>query len=1201
MNKPQYAAPEHVRTGCPYCGVGCGLVAEVVDGRLVGVRGDEAHPVNRGRTCAKPLALPDAVSSPDRATVPLWRERLDVGFRESGWDDVMPRLAGRLADIRAEHGPESIAFYISGQLLTEDYYVVNKLAKGFLGTNNVDSNSRLCMSSAVAGYDATFGADGPPPAYADIELASCFLLIGSNTAACHPIVWGRIRERQAEGARVIVIDPRRTDTAAAADLHLAVRPGSDLVLLTSMLAEIERADLLDRDYLQQHVDGHEEMLSGARRWRPERAARVCGIDPESITAAARLFGAAGGALALWSMGVNQSVAGTRTNRAILNLCLATGQIGRPGAGPFSLTGQPNAMGGREVGGLAHLLPGYRKVASAADRREMTSLWNLPPEAAGISAEPGLPATDLFDALEDGRVKAVWIAGTNPAVSMPDAERVRTAFSRAELVVCQDAYHPTETSGFAHAVLPAAQWPEKQGTQTNSERRVSLVRRAADPPGAARADWEIWAHLASELGFGDHFRWPTAAAVFDEFASLTAGRPCDQAGISHGRLAREGSLQWPCPTPVHPGTERLYADSPFHTPTGRAQAQAADPAELPEPPDDEYPFVLITGRVASQWHTMTRTGKSKGLVRAEPEPFVEIHPGDAERAGLADGDRARLVSRRGSAKLLVRLDASLRQGTVFAPFHWGALHAPAGAGAVNALTHRATDPKSRQPGLKASAVRLEPIRCDSALRPAGRRPRQLVIVGAGPAGVATAEATLAHAADGGWQVSLVAREPGLPYNRVALSDHLAGRTTPEELTLRGADWFARGGVELIAGDGIAAVDTTRKLATTEAGVRLPYDALVLATGSQPLLPPLDGLDLPGAFAFRTREDVRAILAAAASARRVAVIGGGLLGLEAARGLAERGLQVTVVHLVDRIMERQLDAAGARLLERALERLGIEVMLNRATTAILGDDRVEGLRFAWGDDLATDMVVVSAGIRPDIDLAVRTGVDVERAIIVDDAMRTNVPDVWAVGECVQHRGVIQGLWAPIREQAKVAGASVAGIPSAYRGAPPATRLKVADIELFCAGVHSPDAPGDDEVIAMDTRAGVYRKLVLRDDRLIGAILLGDTTLSGRLTSILRSEERVPDDLFDVGGAGEGAGADELVCACNGVSRAQIVAAAERERMTHVDQVSRATGACTGCGTCRNAVTAILRGVVNTCQGNPISDKNSIKHSSGQGEDR
>ncbi|MBA3299382.1 MAG: molybdopterin-dependent oxidoreductase, partial [Thermoleophilaceae bacterium] len=573
------------RTLCPYCGVGCGLIARTGGGRLEAVEGDPLYPVNHGRTCRKPLELSHAVHASDRTTVPLMRERRDVRFREAEWDEALPSLAARLRAITDEHGPDAVAFYVSGQLLTEDYYAWNKLAKGYLQTNNLDSNSRLCMSSAVAGYKGAFGSDGPPPAYADLALADCFLLLGTNTAACHPIVWSRIRDRLAEGAFAICADPRLTATARECDMHLPVRPGTDLALLNAMLHVIDRDGLLDAEHVRRHTSGIDEALAVAREWTPERAEGTCGVPARDIEDAARRFAGPGRAMALWSMGANQSTVGTLKNRALINLCLATGQIGRPGTGPLSLTGQPNAMGGRETGGLSTLLPGYRAVESAEDREAMERHWGIAKGA--ISPRPGLPAVELFDALAEGRVKAVWIMATNPLVSLPDSARAREALERAELVVVQDAHHPTETSSLAHAVLPAAAWPEKEGAMTNSERRVGLVRRSLDPPGRALPDWRIAARLAAELGFGEAFAWESEAEVYDEFAACTAGQPCDVSGVSHERLRREGSVQWPCPAqPVdeHPGTPRLYPDRRFPTPDGRARfapTPHADPAEIPD--------------------------------------------------------------------------------------------------------------------------------------------------------------------------------------------------------------------------------------------------------------------------------------------------------------------------------------------------------------------------------------------------------------------------------------------------------------------------------------------------------------------------------------------------------------------------------------------------------------------------------------------
>ncbi|RKQ92949.1 ferredoxin-nitrate reductase [Solirubrobacter pauli] len=1074
-----------IRTGCPYCGVGCGLVAEVRDGRLAAVRGDEAHPVNAGRTCRKPLELPAAVHAGDRAVTPLLRGGTDERFHEASWDEALGHVAERLLAYR----PDEIAFYISGQLLTEDYYAVNKLAKGYLRTNNVDSNSRLCMSSAVAAYDATFGADGPPPAYDDIELASTILLLGSNTSACHPILWGRIRAAQQAGATLIVVDPRRTDAAAVADIHLQLRPGTDLALLNAFIA------------------GHE--LAGA--WDAVTAAEVCGVPAVAIERAARAFADAPASLALWSMGANQSVEGTSINRALLNLCVVTGQIGRPGAGPLSLTGQPNAMGGRETGGLAHLLPGYRKVVREDHRAEVEAHWGLP--AGTIDARPGLPATDLFDALEDGRVKAVWICATNPAVSMPDAERVRRALRKAELVIVQDAYHPTETGALAHVVLPSAQWPEKAGTSVSSERRIQLMRAAVDPPGEALADWQIFAGAAHHMGF-DGFDWTDAAAVYDEFAALTAGRPCDQSGVSHARL-EHGSLQWPCRSQTDPGTQRLYTDGRFPTETGRPNLQPALPGDPADPPDADHPLVLTTGRIATHWHTLTRTGKARELVAAEPEPFVTLHPDDAQRAWVQEGELAQVVSRRGAVKLRVRLDATLRPGTAFAPFHWGALHAPAGHGGVNDLTHQATDPVSRQPGLKATAVRVEPV---AARR--RRRTRHVLIIGGGPAGVKTAETILEH---GDARITIAGDERGRPYDRVGLSDHLAGHRAATDLDLHPQRWYREHGITLCGT--VVDVDTTLRVATLADGTQLAYDALVFATGSRPLLPPIDGIER--ATPFRTRHDVRTIRGRANGARRAVVIGGGLLGLEAARAIANRGIAVTVVHLADRLMERQLDATAGRMLERALRGQGIDVLCSTSTTRVLDG----GVELADGTTIEAQLVVVAAGVVPEVLLAERIGLETDRGVLVDDSMRTSVPGVWAVGECAEHRGVTVGLVAPALAMARAAGADIAGQPAAYVPAPLSTKLKVAGIDLFCSG----QLEGDDEAVQLDTRAGYYRREVYRGEQLVGEIVLGDPPVAA------------------------GAAPDPIVCACHRVTRSEI-------------QAGRPGLAGTGCGSCADQVRSI-----------------------------
>ena len=690
-------------TLCPYCGVGCGLLVEVRDGRVARVRGDPAHPSSRGDVCAKAVHLPPTLLTADRLLHPQIRARRDGALVRVPWDLAVRTVAERLGEILAAHGPDAIAFYASGQLTTEEYYVAGKLAKGFLRTNNFDTNSRLCMASAAAAYTRSLGADGPPCSYDDLDAADCFLLVGANTADCHPVLFKRLRRRKAaapDEVGVIVVDPRWTETADVADLHLPVRPGSDVALLNGMLHVLDREGLLDRAFIAAHTSGWDDVARAIADYPPAHAGALTGLAPESIVTAALRFGRARRALTLWSMGVNQSRLGTDKATAILNLHLATGQIGRPGAGPFSLTGQPNAMGGRETGGLAHLLPGYRSVADPTARAVVERHWGLEPGT--IRPEPGRAALEIFEGLTAGAVRAIWILCTNPAASMPDTDLVERALRQADLVIVQDAYHPTETTRFADILLPAAQWPEKDGVMTNSERRLTYLPQLVPPPGEALPDIEILARVAAAMGWKASFACESAADVFDELAALTARRPCDYSGVSHARL-RAGCVQWPTPAADHPGTARLYSDGVFPTTEGRARFVAVTHAEPAEPPDRDFPLTLTTGRVRDHWHTLTRTGQAPALRARTPEPVVELNIADAQRAGIQDGDFVEVASRRGKLIAQCRVTTAIREGVCFAPFHWG--RRLGFYKSANNLTLSARDPLSRQPELKACAVRL----------------------------------------------------------------------------------------------------------------------------------------------------------------------------------------------------------------------------------------------------------------------------------------------------------------------------------------------------------------------------------------------------------------------------------------------------------------------------------------------------------------
>jgi assimilatory nitrate reductase catalytic subunit len=698
-------APREVKSVCCYCGVGCGVVIERDGERITGVRGDPDHPANRGRLCTKGATLHLTLDPAARARHPEVRPRRGEPRRRTTWDNALDTVAARFAELIAAHGPDSVAFYLSGQFLTEDYYVFNKLARALIGTNNLDTNSRLCMSSAVMGYKTTLGADSVPACYEDVDLARCLFIAGSNTAVAHPIVYRRIEDarRRNPDLKIVVVDPRRTETAAAADLHLQIQPGTDVALFHAMLHVILAEGLNDACYIARHTEDFDALAALARSMAPARAAVICGVDADAIVRAARWF-AGGRTVSLYCQGLNQSVAGTDKNAALIALHLATGQVGRPGAGPLSLTGQPNAMGGREVGGMATLLSGHRDLADPRHRDEMARFWGVD----AIPARPGRTAVELFDALERGEVKAVWIGCTNPAQSLPDQRRVRAALARAELVVVQEAYVDAETVAYADVLLPAAAWGEKDGTMTNSERRVSRARAAAAPPGEARPDWAIGVdfarRLARRLGRRDGdrlFPYATPEQVFDEHRQTTRGRDLDITGLSYALLEQRGPQQWPFPEGAQAGATRLYTDGRFATPSGRARFPSAPYRPVAEARDEAFDLALTTGRLRDQWHGMSRTGTVARLYAHTPEPVIALHPAELERRGLTDGDLATVKSRRGALILRVQESTDVAEGQAFLPMHWGARFLSGGG--INALTLPAVDPTSRQPELKHAAI------------------------------------------------------------------------------------------------------------------------------------------------------------------------------------------------------------------------------------------------------------------------------------------------------------------------------------------------------------------------------------------------------------------------------------------------------------------------------------------------------------------
>ncbi|MEN9538905.1 MAG: hypothetical protein RLZZ126_1140 [Pseudomonadota bacterium] len=710
------------KSTCPYCGVGCGVIIESDGAQIVNVRGDPDHPANFGRLCTKGstlhLTASREITLQTRLLQPMRRLHRNATPQAVSWDAALDFAAEGFAQTIREHGPDSVGFYISGQLLTEDYYVFNKLAKGLIGTNNVDTNSRLCMSSAVAGYKQTLGADAPPACYDDVNHASCIFIVGSNTAYAHPILFRRIEDAKKAnpGLKIIFCDPRKTDTAGIADLYLPLLPGTDVMLFNGLLHIMLWEGWVDTAFIAAHTTGFDALKATVRDYTPDVVAHTCGIRKQDLLDCARLFATSTATLSLYCQGLNQSSSGTTKNAALINLHLATAQIGKPGAGPFSLTGQPNAMGGREVGGLANLISAHRDMANPGHRAEVAALWGVD----AVPDKPGKTAVEMFQAAADGEIKALWIACTNPAQSMPDQTTVRRALERAEFVVVQEAFASTATCQYADLLLPATTWGEKEGTVTNSERRISRVRAAVAAPGESRHDWQIAVDFARRLETAaiaqrpqniSLFPYQTPEQIWNEHRESTKGRDLDITGLSYALLEAQGPQQWPYPQGASTGKPRLYEDMLFPTIDGKANFVNTVYKPVAEPRESRYPFSLTTGRLRDQWHGMSRTGLLGRLFGHVAEPAVQMNPQDMARRLLKEGDLVHVTSKRGSIVVPLQASDEIGMSQAFIAMHWGEefLSGCSSTGAplagVNALTTSAYCPSSKQPELKHAAVKI----------------------------------------------------------------------------------------------------------------------------------------------------------------------------------------------------------------------------------------------------------------------------------------------------------------------------------------------------------------------------------------------------------------------------------------------------------------------------------------------------------------
>jgi len=1163
-----------IKTTCSYCGVGCGIIVSKDPSNGVTVKGDKDHPVNRGMLCSKGMNLHYVANDiSDRILYPEMRWSKSHPMERVSWDDGLDRAAAVFSSMIKKYGPDSVGFYISGQCLTEEYYLVNKLVKGFLKTNNIDTNSRLCMSSAVVGYKKTFGEDVVPIAYDDIELADTFLITGANPAWCHPILFRRLEQHREKNpkVKVIVIDPRKTDTALTADLHLQILPGSDIILYHALAKRIIEKGYADNNFIKQHTENFDAYMNLVLSTSLEKASQLCGISIKEIDLAADLIGKAEGFLSLWAMGLNQSAVGVDKNTALLNLSLLTGHIGKPGSGPFSLTGQPNAMGGREVGGMASLLAVHKELNNPEHRQEVADFWGVD----SISEKPGLTATEMFEALESGKMKAVWIICTNPMVSLPDSRKVEKALQNAKFVVVQEISHNADTAKFADLLLPAAGWLEKEGTMTNSERRISYLPKGINAPGEALPDFEILTRFAKKMGFNG-FNFNTPEEVYKEYTQMTKNTNIDVSYLNYNRLKHEGTFQWPVPDYGHPGTPRLFTDRKFYTPSQKAIFNLPVSIEnTSEQPNDKYPFILTTGRIRDQWHTMTKTGKVSRLLSHIPNPFLEINPIDAFKSGIENGDIVVVSSKNGEVRVKATVTDSIKEGVVFLPMHWGK-QLDNDLNRTNNLTNTVIDPVSKEPDFKYTAVAIAKY----------EKPFQkIAIVGAGAAAFRFIQNYRElNAKD---EIIVFSNEANPFYNRVLLPEYVTEELSWENLLkVKDEEGLRKLNITLRSSVGIENINTTAKTITDSLGITHTFDNLILATGSRPFIPENAQLHLPGRFTMRKKEDADRLknyldsTNLAPEDQHVVIVGGGLLGLELAAALKHKKVKITIIQRASRLMERQLDRISCKLLAEEVQLRDIQIYFDNEVSTVFESDEANELEIALksGRILTANAIVYAIGTIPNIELAKESGIACGRGVKVNQYLQSSNPDIFAIGEIAEFNNKLFGITSAAEEQADVLANFLAGdISSFYKGSVLMNILKLEDINLCSIGEVSIPENDDsyEEIVFADLKKRYYKKCIVKDDLLIGAILMGDKNEFAEFKTMIESKIELSDkrnQLLRGSSATAKPVIGKLVCSCSQVGSGNIEEAV-KAGTTNFTELCKSTGAGLGCGSCKTEVKEIL----------------------------
>ncbi len=1146
---------------CCYCGVGCGVLVNKEKNGDITLQGDADHPSSKGMLCSKGMNLHYTVNDKsDRLTHPQMRYNKNMPLQIVSWDEALNRTAAVFKTFIDKYGPNSVAFYVSGQCLTEEYYVANKLMKGFIGSNNIDTNSRLCMSSAVVGYKMSLGEDSVPVCYDDIELADCFYITGANPAWCHPILWRRVEAQKAAHpeTKIIVVDPRVTDTCSIADLHLQLNPGTDVTLnhaIGRCLIENGNVDLI---FIQNHTEGFSRYQDVVFAKTLEESATICGLAVADIELAAEYIAASNGYISMWTMGLNQSSTGVDKNLSLINLHLITGKIGKPGSGPFSLTGQPNAMGGREVGGLSNMLAVHKNLDDPLHRKEVQKFWG----GTEIDPKPGLTATEMFEALENGTLKAIWIICTNPLLSLPNVRQAEAALKKAKYVVVQEISNKSECLAYADVILPAAAWAEKEGTMTNSERRISYLPKIVDAPGIALPDAEILCRFAQKMGYKG-FDYKNQEEIFIEHGNLTAGTNINIQGLTYAILRDNRTVQWPYLNSKSIGTERLFTNHQFYTASKRANIFPVEDVFKSESPSPDFPFILTTGRIRDQWHTRSKTSKVNKLNQHIKQSFLEIHPSDARQIGLADGEVAIIQSKWGEVRVKVKISEGIKPGVVFLPMHYGKIFNN-DLNRTNNLTSPLVDAVSKEPDFKYCAVQVLKY----------KKPKQrIVIVGAGAGSFGFLKAYKDINNDD--EITVFSRE-NLPfYNRVMLPDYISGEQKWEKLVKMTDAEEPSYKIGFKRGVGIKKIDREQKFVIDDYGKKTSYDVLILATGSRATIPK-NVPKLPGIFSMRCRKDADDFKKHLPKESRVVIIGGGLLGLEMAAALREMGVQITIVQRISRFLSRQLDTLGSQLLHDEMVEQGCDIYYDDEVELFYGRSKLTGVGLRSGRKINCDAVVLAIGTTPNIELAKDCGLDCKRGVLVDERLQTSNENIFAIGEIAEFEGTLYGITAAAEEQAAVLADYLQGdIASIYQGSTFMNIIKIHGFDLCSIGI--PECPNDtdyEEIVFIDKAKRYYKKCIIHQDKLVGTILIGDKGEFQEFKELISKKIELNDKRLQLLRSGKipKPVIGNLVCSCNNVGVGNIEAAIQKG-CSNINALCEITGAGLGCGSCKPEVKRIL----------------------------